>query len=140
MKTTLKAALTSVMFMAAVAGVAQRPARPDQPQNPHRRMSVEERAANLKERLELTQEQTDSVIKIMNATRTEFAAEGLAPEKRRELFLNERTKINAILTPEQQVKYKELAPPHRGMQGQPRQAEAQGKQQHGHDKKKDKGK
>jgi Spy/CpxP family protein refolding chaperone len=75
------------------------------------RMNPEERLKKMTEMLTLTQEQQDKVKAIMESGREEFGKlkdlpEDQRREKMREAFQQQNEKILAVLTPEQQEKYK----------------------------------
>jgi len=89
------------------------PGRPGGPGGPGGggRMNPEERLKRMTETLGLSQEQQDKVKAVMEENRGKFEEIRALPEdqrrdKMRELFAAQQEKINAILTPEQQEKYK----------------------------------
>jgi Spy/CpxP family protein refolding chaperone len=133
MKITLKAMLVSVMAVTSVAVVAAQkekggkkkekaqpateqsaPAtnapRADQRQESggHGGFSVKDRVERLKTELGLTGAQADSLTKIYTSTRAKMQAGNLTQEQRRGIVQSEREQVNAILTPEQLAKHKEL--------------------------------
>lgn len=78
-------------------------------------MNPEERLKNMTEKLGLSDEQQQKVKAIMEEGREKMKEwKDLAPEERREkgrAFMQEQNaKINAVLTPEQQEKFKEMRP------------------------------
>jgi Spy/CpxP family protein refolding chaperone len=116
----------SIVLTLTVAALAASPMisraqdeRAERPGGPGARMNPEERLKTMTEKLGLSDEQQNKIKAIMDEGREKMKEfRDLQPEERREknrAFMQEQNaKIQAVLTPEQQEKYKDLRPRREG--------------------------
>jgi len=109
----LSVATAALFTLTSLNAADEKPAgeRPKRPEGGAQRQNPEERLKRMTEQLSLTQEQQDKVKPILEGSREEMAKLREVPEDQRrekmgEFMKAQNEKVLAVLTPEQQEKYK----------------------------------